>query len=45
MSRAPPELATPDEKRLEASLRPANFSQYVGQSAVVEKLKPGALFR
>jgi len=39
MSRAPPELAAPDEKRLEASLRPRNFSQYVGQSAVVEKLK------
>src|ERR1700748_49601 len=39
MSRAPPELAAPDEQRLEASLRPRNFSQYVGQSAVVEKLK------
>jgi holliday junction DNA helicase RuvB len=39
MSRAPPELAAPDEKRLEASLRPRNFSQYVGQSTVVEKLK------
>src|SRR6185369_7284527 len=39
MSRAPPEVATPDEKRLEASLRPRNFEQYVGQSTVVEKLK------
>ena len=32
-------MATPDEKRLEASLRPRNFEQYVGQSTVVEKLK------
>ena len=39
MSRAPPEVANPDEKRLEASLRPRNFAQYVGQTAVVEKLK------
>ena len=39
MSRVPPEVASPDEKRLEASLRPRNFSQYVGQSTVVEKLK------
>jgi len=39
MSRAPPEVASPDEKRLEASLRPRNFAQYVGQTAVVEKLK------
>jgi len=39
MSRVPPEVATPDEKRLEASLRPRNFTQYVGQSTVVEKLK------
>src|SRR5499433_2646084 len=39
MSRVPPEVASPDEKRLEASLRPRNFAQYVGQSTVVEKLK------
>ena len=39
MSRVPPEVASPDEKRLEASLRPRNFEQYVGQSTVVEKLK------
>src|SRR5689334_17805753 len=39
MSRLPPEVAAPDEKRLEASLRPRNFEQYVGQSTVVEKLK------
>ena len=39
MSRVPPEVAIPDEKRLEASLRPRNFEQYVGQSTVVEKLK------
>jgi Holliday junction DNA helicase RuvB len=28
-----------DEVRLEASLRPRNFDEYVGQTAVVEKLK------
>jgi len=39
MSRVPPEVASPDDKRLEASLRPRNFEQYVGQSTVVEKLK------
>ncbi len=39
MSRVPPEVAVPDEKRLEASLRPRNFAQYVGQSTIVEKLK------
>ncbi|HME91233.1 MAG TPA: Holliday junction branch migration DNA helicase RuvB [Myxococcaceae bacterium] len=31
--------ATPDEVRLEASLRPRSFSEYVGQTAVVDKLK------
>ncbi len=31
--------ATPDEVRLEASLRPRAFTEYVGQTAVVEKLK------
>jgi len=31
--------ATPDEVRLEASLRPRSFSEYVGQTAVVEKVK------
>ena len=30
---------TTDEVRLEASLRPRNFTEYVGQNAVVEKLK------
>ena len=39
MSRVPPEVATNDEERLEASLRPRTFDEYVGQSAVVEKLK------
>ena len=39
MPRVPAEVATPDEKRLEASLRPRNFEQYVGQTTVVEKLK------
>ena len=29
----------PDEVRLEASLRPRTFAEYVGQTAVVEKLK------
>ena len=33
-----PEAAS-DEVRLEASLRPRTFDEYVGQSAVVEKLK------
>ncbi len=31
--------ASGDEVRLEASLRPRNFVEYVGQTAVVEKLK------
>ena len=31
--------ATGDEVRVEASLRPRNFVEYVGQTAVVEKLK------
>ncbi|MHB8878573.1 MAG: Holliday junction branch migration DNA helicase RuvB [Myxococcaceae bacterium] len=31
--------AVPDEVRLEASLRPRNFAEYVGQTAVVGKLK------
>jgi Holliday junction DNA helicase RuvB len=31
--------ATPDEVRLEASLRPRTFQEYVGQTDVVEKLK------
>ena len=31
--------ATPDEVRLEASLRPRSFSEYVGQTAVVDKVK------
>jgi holliday junction DNA helicase RuvB len=39
MSRLPAEAASTEEKRVEASLRPQNFKQYVGQSAVVEKLK------
>jgi holliday junction DNA helicase RuvB len=39
MSRLPAEVASTEEKRVEASLRPQNFKQYVGQSAVVEKLK------
>jgi Holliday junction DNA helicase RuvB len=39
MSRLPTEAASTEEKRVEASLRPQNFKQYVGQSAVVEKLK------
>jgi holliday junction DNA helicase RuvB len=30
---------TPEEQRLEVSLRPRRFSEYVGQSAVVGKLK------
>ena len=29
----------PDERRLDASLRPRNFSEYVGQCAVVDKLR------
>ena len=29
----------PDERRLDASLRPRNFSEYVGQRAVVDKLR------
>lgn len=33
-----PHLAT-DEQRLEASLRPRSFDEYVGQGTVVEKLK------
>ena len=33
-----PAVAT-DEVRLEASLRPKDFSDYVGQTAVVDKLK------
>jgi Holliday junction DNA helicase RuvB len=32
-------LVANDEQRLEASLRPQNFSDYTGQSRVVEKLK------
>jgi Holliday junction DNA helicase RuvB len=39
MSRLPAEVASNEEQRVEASLRPQNFQQYVGQSAVVEKLK------
>jgi len=39
MSRLPAEAASTEEKRVEASLRPQNFREYVGQSAVVEKLK------
>src|SRR5215831_17206852 len=39
MPRVPPEVAIPDEQRLEASLRPRNFQQYVGQTTVVDKLK------
>ncbi len=39
MSRLAPEAGSPDEKRLDASLRPRAFAEYVGQSAVVEKLK------
>jgi holliday junction DNA helicase RuvB len=39
MSVLPAEAASSDEKRLEASLRPQNFKEYVGQSTVVEKLK------
>ncbi|MBI3185013.1 MAG: Holliday junction branch migration DNA helicase RuvB [Myxococcales bacterium] len=31
--------AAPDEVRLEASLRPRRFAEYVGQTAVVDKLK------
>ena len=31
--------ASADEVRLEASLRPRNFDEYVGQTAVVEKLR------
>ena len=31
--------AVADERRLEASLRPRNFGEYVGQRAVVDKLK------
>ena len=31
--------STPDEVRLEASLRPRDFGEYVGQAQVVEKLK------
>lgn len=31
--------ATADEVRLEASLRPRSFNEYVGQTAVVDKLK------
>lgn len=31
--------ATTDEVRLEASLRPRSFAEYVGQTAVVDKLK------
>jgi Holliday junction DNA helicase RuvB len=38
-SRLNSEIGSPDEKRLDASLRPRTFSEYVGQSAVVEKLK------
>ncbi len=31
--------ALSDEKRLEASLRPGNFDEYIGQKAVIDKLR------
>jgi holliday junction DNA helicase RuvB len=34
-----PTLGANDEQRLEASLRPRTFNEYVGQSGVVDKLK------
>ncbi len=34
-----PSLGANDEQRLEASLRPRTFAEYVGQSGVVDKLK------